>query len=182
MSEKTGFGKRPRAPSAGSDAGAPAPAGTSAGAGAPTGGGQQNASSPGEFRVGGALSRIFSVFFRNFIPFVLLALIILSPTYIYALVAGTDPMTDATSGGQGAAAIMVAHTFRCWRSFRGRKNGAMMALSLRPSVRTVRPWTWTLRRGTSFARLPQTMAWRFRALPHTMTFRAPSMNIARTSC
>lgn len=40
------------------------------------------------FRAGRALSRSFSIYFRNIAPFGLLALVILSPTYVYQILAG----------------------------------------------------------------------------------------------
>ena len=48
---------------------------------------------PGQFRVGGVLSKSFSVYFRNFLPFVLLAVIVLSPNLIYVVIGGADLQT-----------------------------------------------------------------------------------------
>lgn len=42
------------------------------------------------FRVGGVLSRTFSVFFRNIFSFVFLSFVVLSPTYIYQFLWGTN--------------------------------------------------------------------------------------------
>ncbi|NQW01074.1 MAG: hypothetical protein HQ483_15315 [Rhodospirillales bacterium] len=51
---------------------------------------QPDASPPmGEFRIGRVISQSFSVLFRNFIPFITLALIIISPKLIYALLQGS---------------------------------------------------------------------------------------------
>lgn len=52
-----------------------------------------------EFRAGRAVSRTFSVFFRNFLSFALIALVLTSPTYIYTiLILPTDwAVTDGMS-------------------------------------------------------------------------------------
>lgn len=45
-----------------------------------------------KFRVGRVLSRSFSVYFGNIAPFVMLALVVSSPTYIYKIVMGPGPI------------------------------------------------------------------------------------------
>lgn len=47
------------------------------------------------FRVGRALSRSFSIYFRNIVPFGLLALAILAPTYVYQILMGPDEFAAA---------------------------------------------------------------------------------------
>lgn len=48
-----------------------------------------------EFRAGRAVSRTFSVFFRNFLPFALIALVLTSPTYIYTILTLPVDWTEA---------------------------------------------------------------------------------------
>lgn len=48
-----------------------------------------------EFRAGRAVSRTFSVFFRNFLPFALIALVLTSPTYVYTILALPTDWTAA---------------------------------------------------------------------------------------
>lgn len=47
------------------------------------------------FRVGRALSRSFSIYFRNIVPFGLLVLVILAPTYVYQILVGPDEFAAA---------------------------------------------------------------------------------------
>jgi len=48
-----------------------------------------------DFRAGRVLSRSFSTLFRNILPFGLLALVLTSPTYIYAILTGAgDPFAE----------------------------------------------------------------------------------------
>lgn len=47
------------------------------------------------FRVGRALSRSFSIYFRNIVPFALLALLVSAPTYVYQILVGPDEFAAA---------------------------------------------------------------------------------------
>jgi len=55
-----------------------------------------HAAAPAGFRVGRVLSRSFSTLFRNIVPFGVLALVISSPTYVYAILAGPTAMAMPT--------------------------------------------------------------------------------------
>lgn len=49
------------------------------------------------FRVGRALSRSFSIYFRNIVPFGLLALVVSAPTYVYQILVGPGDAFAATA-------------------------------------------------------------------------------------
>lgn len=49
------------------------------------------------FRVGRALSRSFSIYFRNIVPFGLLALVVSAPTYVYQILVGPGDEFAATA-------------------------------------------------------------------------------------
>jgi len=61
------------------------------------------------FRVGRVLTQSFSVFFRNIVPFGLLALVVTSPTYLYQMFAGVPDFTDLeTMQGYSGASVVLA--------------------------------------------------------------------------
>jgi MFS family permease len=64
-----------------------------------------------EFRTGSVIARSFSIFFRNIAPFGLIALVLTSPTYVYAILAGAPEPTEfsgfESAAGGGFAVIIV---------------------------------------------------------------------------
>ena len=95
---------------------------------------QPAAMPPGEFRVGVVLSKSFAVFFGNIVSFVVIALVVTSPTHIYMayvttqVIEGTPPgslaiLTPLVQIG-GAILWMIltaAITYGTYQDLRGRK-------------------------------------------------------------
>lgn len=93
-----------------------------------------------EFRVGSVLGTGFSILFKNIVPFGLLSLLVMSPTYIYALAVDPQIYLDETEfGGVGSginivesllsyflAAALVYGTFQ---ELRGRHAGLGACMS-----------------------------------------------------
>ena len=68
-------------------------------------------SAESRFEVGNTMSRGFAVYLKNFVPFSVLSLIFLSPTYIHALASGgVDPLTGSGAGDftVGGIAVTIA--------------------------------------------------------------------------
>jgi hypothetical protein len=60
-----------------------------------------------EFRTGSVIARSFSVFFRNIAPFGLLALVLTSPTYVYAILAGPSDLAEIGEFEAGVGTQLV---------------------------------------------------------------------------
>jgi len=65
-----------------------------------------------EFRTGSVIARSFSIFFRNIIPFGLLALVLTSPTYVYVILTRSSESAEFSEfemlTGGGAVVIFIA--------------------------------------------------------------------------
>jgi len=102
---------------------------------------QPAAMPPGEFRVGVVLSKSFAVFFRNIVSFVVLALVVTSPTHIYMgymtlkVMEGTPPdpfslvAVAVQTGGMILWLILTAAiTYGTYQDLRGRKASLIECL------------------------------------------------------
>lgn len=101
----------------------------------------EDAPSYGEFRIGTVLGKSFKIFFRNIVPFMLITLIITSPSYIGKITAINDFLQDPDSifivwivpafnvlGWILGVLVTAAITYGTYQDLAGRKTSIMSAL------------------------------------------------------